>query len=70
MSEQEQTKKCDWCGIQGASKETQYFGSRSEVDLCDECKAEMYQTQDKRMMDMLYQSSRTKTIRKGSNSVY
>ena len=58
LLEQEQTKRCNWCGNPGASEETQYFGEKSGVHLCDECRTDMYQTQDKKMMDMLYQSSR------------
>jgi hypothetical protein len=69
--EQSSEKKCDWCQGGDAYPETQYFDKSSNINLCDECKEQMYQTQDKRMMDMLYQSSRVNKIpNKSTNPNY
>jgi hypothetical protein len=66
--EQSSEKKCDWCQSGDASLETQYFDKKSGINLCDECKGLMYQTQDKKMMDMLYQSSRAKNLQNNSTN--
>lgn len=56
--------KCDWCHDPGATSEDIMFGKGSNINLCDSCRQDMYQKQDKRMIDML---SNISNSRKGQN---